>query len=112
MEQTRFDAIARTLSTTRSRRGTFRALAAAGIGFGALRLGLDQADAKGKKKVTARCHKSDECGGTLQCKKANSQHTYTKTQKRCCVKVGDHCNDGKDCCGVDVICNGGFCQSA
>jgi hypothetical protein len=60
MEHTRIDAIARTLSTTRSRRGTFRALAAAEIGLGALLLGLDQADAKGKKKVTARCHKSDE----------------------------------------------------
>jgi hypothetical protein len=114
MEHTRFDAITRTLTTTSTRRDTFRALAAAGLGLGALRLGLDQADAKGKgkKKVTARCHSTDECSGTLQCQKANSQHTYAKTQKRCCVKEGDPCNDGKDCCGIDVICNGGKCDNA
>jgi hypothetical protein len=112
MEHTRFDAIARTLSATGTRRGTFRALAAAGIGLGALRLGLDQADAKGKKKVTARCRKTEECSGKLRCKKANSQNFYPKTQKRCCIKVGDNCNQGIDCCGVDVICNGGICSKA
>jgi hypothetical protein len=51
-------------------------------------------------------------GLTLLCKKANSQKHFPKTEKRCCVKEGGHCNDGIDCCGVDVICNGGFCQSA
>lgn len=112
MEHARFDAIARTLSVPRTRRDTFRTLAAAGLGLGVLRLGLERAGAKGKKKVTARCSQTEECSGNLQCKKANSQHTFAKTEKRCCVTEGEPCNDGVDCCGVDVICNGGFCQSA
>jgi hypothetical protein len=112
MEHARFDSIARTLSTPGTRRGAFRALAAAGLGLGAARLGLDAAGAKGKKKVTARCSKTEECSGNLQCKKANSQNFYPKTEKRCCVKEGGNCNQGIDCCGVDVICNGGQCQSA
>jgi hypothetical protein len=92
-------------------------MTASGLGLGLLRLGLGGTAAKGKGKgkgkgVTARCKKTDECSGNLQCKKANSQHYYEKTQKRCCIKEGGRCNDGFECCGVDVICNGGYCQSA
>lgn len=45
-------------------------------------------------------------------KKANSQHSYEETVKRCCIEEGDPCDQGYECCGVDVICNGGYCQGA
>src|SRR3954469_9307526 len=99
MEHVRFDAIARTLSTPGTRRDTFRALAAAGLGLGVMRLGLESAGAKSKKKVTDRCSQTEECAGTLLCQKANSQHHFPKTEKRCCVKEKGTCNDGIDCCG-------------
>ena len=110
MESTRFDSLSRKLASTSSRRSTFRGIAAAGLGLGLASIGIMSASAK--KKVHARCKKSDECGGGLKCQKANSQHTYATTKKRCCVPVGGHCDDGIDCCGIDVICNGGYCDKA
>lgn len=111
MESTRFDSLSRQLASTSSRRSTFRGIAAAGLGLGLATVGIKSASAK--KKLNARCKKSDECGGGLTCKKSNSQNScYAKTQKRCCKPVGSNCNDGCDCCGVDVICNGGICSKA
>ena len=119
MDSTRFDALARSLSTAGSRRRAFHTLAAAGAGLGLAQLGFGVAAGKkkrhkkGKKKLGARCKKSAECKGDLLCKNANSQNScYDQTERRCCKKEGAQCNDGCDCCGVDVICNGGFCQSA
>ena len=116
MESNRFDAITRTLTSTGSRRGAVRAMAVAGLGLGMTRLGLENAAAKKKKKkknLSARCGKTDECKGNLLCQNANSQNgCYDQTEKRCCKKEGEHCEDGCECCGVDVICNGNFCQSA
>jgi hypothetical protein len=115
MDGTRFDGMARTFSATDSRRGMFKTMAAAGLGLGLSSVGLGQALGKGKKggkKVTARCKKTEECSGKLVCKKANSQHYYEETKKRCCIKEGGRCDQGYECCGVDVICNGGYCQSA
>src|ERR1044072_8365279 len=88
MESTRFDGLSRQLASTSTRRGTFRGLAAAGLGLGVASIGSKSAAAK--KKVQARCRKSDECGGGLRCKKANSQNFYPKTEKRCCIEVGGH----------------------
>ena len=118
MDSARFDGMARTLSATESRRGMFKTMAAAGLGLGLSSIGLGEALGKGKgkkkgnKKVTARCKKSYECSGKLACKKANSQNYYEETEKRCCIEEGDPCDQGYECCGVDVICNGGYCQSA
>ena len=114
MDSTRFDVMARGLSGTDTRRGMFRTLAAAGLGLGLASVGLGEALGKGKgnKKVTARCKKSEECSGKLVCKKANSQHYYEETKKRCCIEESDPCDQGYECCGIDVICNGGYCQSA
>ena len=116
MENSRFDSLTRTLAATGSRRGAFRTMAAAGVGLGLTRLGLEQslaAKKKKKKNLGARCGKADECKGNLLCKNSNSQNgCYDQTEKRCCVKEDQPCEDGCDCCGVDVICNGGFCQSA
>lgn len=118
MDSTRFDVLARRLSGTDTRRGVFKTLAAAGLGLGLGAAGLGEAlgkkkqKGKGKKDVTARCKKSEECSGKLVCRKANSQHYYDETVKRCCIEEGDPCDQGYECCGVDVICNGGYCQSA
>ena len=117
MDSTRFDVMARGLSATDTRRGMLRALAATGLGLGLGGVALGEALGKGKgkkgrKKVTARCKKSEECSGKLVCKKANSQNYYEETKKRCCIEEGDPCDQGYECCGVDVICNGGYCQSA
>jgi hypothetical protein len=120
MDSTRFDGMARKLSATETRRGMFKTMAAAGLGLGLSSVGLSEALGKGKGKkgkkgnkgVTARCKKSDECSGKLRCKKANSQNYYEETEKRCCIEEGGSCDKGYECCGVDVICNGGYCQSA
>lgn len=105
MESTRFDNM--------TRRMALKTVGAAGLGLGLARLGLDSAAAgKKKKKVTERCKSSDQCGAGLVCKRANSQNYYPKTEERCCRPVGESCDQGIDCCGVDVICNGGICQKA
>lgn len=119
MDSMRFDVLARSLSGTETRRGMFKTMAAAGLGLGLSGIGLSEAlgkkkkkKGKGKKDVTARCKKSEECSGKLVCRKANSQNYYDETVKRCCIEEGDPCGVGYECCGVDVICNGGYCQSA
>jgi hypothetical protein len=110
MDQARFDFLTRTLTATRSRRDTFRSLAIVSLSFGAVHLGVEHAAAKGKK-LRARCKKTEDCKGKLVCKKANAQHHYPKTQKRCCVKKGGRCEDFLDCCGIDVKCDGVKCVS-
>ena len=118
MDSTHFDGITRDFAGSTTRRQTLRTLAAAGLGLGITRLGLSATEAakgkgKGKKKgVTERCKKSDQCGGGLSCKPANSQNFYPETEKRCCKPVGAKCDDGIECCGIDVICNGGYCSNA
>lgn len=118
MDSTRFDSFTRILSVSDSRRGVVRTLSALGAG-----LGLTQfvpapiAEAgkkrKRKKKLSKRCKKNKQCKGNLLCKKSNSQNScFPSNKKRCCVKEGKPCDDSCDCCGIDVICNGGFCQSA
>lgn len=119
MESMRFDALTRTLTRTDSRRGVLRGLATAGLGVGLGVVGLSGAEAKrrnkkkkGHKGLTQFCQKSVECKGDYVCKLANSQHYFDETEKRCCIEEGDPCDQGYECCGVDVICNGGYCQSA
>jgi hypothetical protein len=62
------------------------------------------------------CTKSSQCKGDLLCATANSQNSCPgqATGTFCCVQseVQAHCEDGCDCCGVSVICNGGFCDNA
>ena len=118
MDSARFDVMARRLSAADTRRGMFKTMAAAGLGLGLSAAGLGQVIGKGKgkkkggKMVAARCKKTDECSGKLVCKKANSQHSYEETKKRCCIEEGGRRDQGYECCGVAVICNGGYCQSA
>lgn len=116
MDSTRFDAISRELAGVSTRRSAIRTFAATGLGLGLAKLGVEAADArkkKGKKKnVTERCKKDEQCKGGLQCKIANSQNYYPESEKRCCKPIGAKCDQGIECCGVDVICNGGYCQGA
>ncbi len=113
MDRKRFDPLTTRLVESETRRSTLRALAAGAVATGFSGLGLREALAKKKKSLGARCKKTDDCKGKLLCKPSNSQNScYDATQKRCCKKEGAECNDGCECCGVDVICNGGYCQSA
>jgi hypothetical protein len=112
VESTRFDTFSRELAGSSSRRSAIRTLAAAGLGLGLAGIGLTSAAAGGKKKLGQRCKKSSECKGGLKCKKANSENgCFAKTEERCCKPLGAPCNDGCDCCGVGVICNGGYCDA-
>ena len=115
----RFDSMARTLSASDSRRGAVKSLVALGVGLGLTRIGAVEAKNKGKSKKKGkkdlgdRCRKEYECRGNYECRNANSQNScYASTEKRCCKKEGQPCDDGCECCGVDVIRNGGYCQSA
>jgi hypothetical protein len=127
MDNTRFDRLTRELLSVDSRRNAVRTLAAASLGLGLLRFGSSRAVAKNKKKKNKKknqntrdlresCSKTYQCKGDLLCQPANSQQSCPgqETGKFCCVEtdVQAKCNDSCDCCGLDVICNGGFCQSA
>ena len=118
MDSMRFDTLSRTISGVSSRRQALRTVATLGLGLGLARVGLAvspaEAAKKGKKKALGeRCSNKDTCSSGLKCKKANSQNScYAETEKRCCKPIGARCNDGCECCGVDVICNGGYCQGA
>ena len=127
LDSTRFDILTRTLSSTESRREAVRTLTAAGLGLGVTRLGLGTALAgkhKGKRKrkkkntkdLREECSKTSQCKGDLLCRFANSQQSCPgqETGKFCCVEtdVQAPCEDSCDCCGLDIICNDGYCQSA
>jgi hypothetical protein len=62
------------------------------------------------------CTYDGQCIGDLVCQVANSQNGNPEraNQPVCCVPADVHapCEDGSDCCGVSVICNGGYCQSS
>jgi hypothetical protein len=120
MDTTRFDALARHLAEPTARRAALKTLAATGLAVGLTRVGLQPAptDAKkgknGKKKpLGERCKKSKTCANGLSCQIANSHNgCYPESEKRCCKPIGADCDNGCDCCGIDVICNGGYCQQS
>jgi hypothetical protein len=118
MDKRRFDWLGTWLATNDSRRMTLRALGAGILASGLSGLGLREATAKhkkkkGKKAVTQTCKTSSQCKGSLVCQLANSQNSsFPTTVKRCCKKLGERCDDGGECCGIDVICNGHFCDAA
>lgn len=62
------------------------------------------------------CTYDAECIGELVCQVANSQNGNPERANTpvCCVPpdVQARCDNGSDCCGVSVICNGGYCQSS
>jgi uncharacterized protein HemX len=138
MDNSRFDQLARKLSAAESRRGAVTTLAAASLGLGLTRFGLGDALARKKKNkkkkkkkknknnntnpnentknLSEACSNTDECIGDLLCQVANSQQSCPGQEvgTYCCVPtdVQAQCNTSCDCCGLDVICNGGYCQSA
>jgi len=125
LDSTRFDTLTRALSSAESRRGLVTTLALS-LGLGVTALGLEDALArrhhhkhkkKKKKKGTNSkvlrqvCTKNYQCEGDLVCQLANSENGCgQETGKHCCVLEGGSCEDGCDCCGVGVICNGKKCD--
>jgi hypothetical protein len=119
VESNRFDSLARSLSAGESRRGAIKALAVSGLALGMARFGLGQADAKKKrKKLGQTCKKSKQCKGSLVCQITDEVPDPDQicrdvpAAKRCCVKLGERCDHGCDCCGTNVICNGHICETA
>ena len=119
MDTMKFDTLSRTLSGATTRRDALRTFAAIGLSLGLGHAGLELAAAKSKKgkgkkkKLGDRCSSKDTCAGGLQCKVSNSQNScYPTSEQRCCKPTGASCDNGCECCGVDVICNGGYCQQA
>jgi hypothetical protein len=91
------------------------------VGKRKLKKHLRHGDAKGACAVDTiglqqPCSSDYQCVGDLVCQVANSQNGNPEraNQPVCCVPpdVQARCDDGSDCCGVDVICNGGYCQGA
>jgi len=62
------------------------------------------------------CTKDSQCVGSLLCQAANSQNSCPGQESGtfCCVEteVQAPCDTSCDCCGIDVICNGGYCDNA
>jgi hypothetical protein len=133
LDSARFDELTRGLLSANSRREVVKTIAA-GVGVSVGWLGLQQeltkarGKGKGKKKrrrkkhrhfntkaLLESCKTNKECVGDLLCQTANSQNGCPgNVGKVCCAQadVQAPCNDGCDCCGVSVICNGGYCDSA
>jgi hypothetical protein len=128
MESTRFDAISRVLAGMSSRRNAMRTIAAGGLGLSLGATGLELEDALARKHrrhrkkknkkgtdtkvVRQTCQKTYQCQGDLVCQVANSENGCgQEVGKHCCVPLGGPCDDGCDCCGVGVICNGGYCDA-
>ena len=122
MDTTRFDAIARQLAAPTARRAALKTLAATGLAVGLTRVGLHAVptDAKKRKKkkgpkkpLGESCSKSKTCANGLSCQIANDSQTCSGlSEKRCCKPIGADCDDGCECCGANVICNGGYCQQS
>ncbi len=128
MDTTRFDAIARHLAEPTARRAALKTLTATGLAVGLTRVGLHAfpTDAKngkngkkGKKKKGPKkplgetCTKSKTCANGLSCQIANDSQTCDGlSDKRCCKPIGARCDDGCECCGTNVICNGHYCQQS
>ena len=116
MDTNRFDQVVHQFAQPSTRRNAIRLGIISVLGITMAIVGADHALAgkrNKKKSVTERCNKRDQCGGGLTCKPANVQNScIDSTEKRCREPVRASCNDGCECCGTGVICNGGYCDQA
>jgi hypothetical protein len=112
MQADRLDALARAMTTARSRRGTLGIVLSASLGV----LGVSAAAAgkkphrKPKKKKSVKpkqlrqpCTRGkDRCAGNLTCDTPTTRHTCSSTVQGastwCCVPPGGSCTEC-DCCG-------------
>lgn len=113
MDTTRFDAIARRLSASDSRRGVVTRLAAAGLGLGLMP--RDDARAKNKKK---RCRKRKQtcggsnakCCGSLVCQDVpGCGPPDAPGGAYCCSKPQGSCASACDCCDFGQCVEGTCC---
>jgi len=107
MDGTRFDAIARQLSTIRSRRETVKAAAVASLGLGLAGLGAGDAEAKKRKKRCKKLGQGCKPGGKRKC--CTKQDLICGEARdnaggnRCCKSFGTLCSVPAECCG-DLAC--------
>ena len=128
MDQTRFDAVTRTLSRIPSRRDVLRGLASAGLGLGSLRLSTVAA-AKKKRKGKKKQKKCAEAGqttskkrkrccqglvqdGTGRCAQPASDCIPATCGPTACGNLPDGCGGTLNCggCASNSLCDAGVCQ--
>jgi hypothetical protein len=115
MDGTHFDSLTRRLSTSSTRRRFWLAVGGGTLGLAFAQVGPVQARDLPRcfgKKTGERCSGRTFCCGGNVCDYANAQHYYETTEKRCCKPTGAPCQKHRDCCGLDVLCDGGYCVMA
>jgi hypothetical protein len=120
MDPRRFDTLAKTLSTSGTRRGALTALLAGTLGL----LGLSQ-PAQGRKRrgdrdVTIQGPCGDGSGPDNVCERPRDcctgicERSQPDKPKRCrCRRRDQPCTQSRNCCqgaGQDLVCDGGTCQ--
>lgn len=99
MDQTRFDTLTRALGGSRTRRGTFRALAGAVVA--ALAVRRQNASAQ-----TGWLDLGEGCQSDLQCLEGVCDYVVQTADTRCCAYEGGRCGGDHMCCG-SLICGAG-----
>jgi len=106
MDDKRFDLLAKSISSGRSRRSLLRSLAAA---FGVAALGIDQASAAPPAGKPTKCY-----GEHSRCTNAKQCCSGICTNRTCAPAVpvdpcaGKNCDDGNEC--TTDSCSGGVCS--
>jgi parallel beta-helix repeat protein len=128
VDQTRFDAVTRTLSRIPSRRDILRGLASAGLGLGSLRLSTVAAAKKKpkRKKKQKKCSKAGQttskkrkrcCQGLVQdgtgrCAQPASDCIPSTCGPTACGNLPDGCGGTLNCggCASNSLCDAGVCR--
>lgn len=130
MDDTRFDALARTVGAVTTRRTALSGVAAGILGSVGLAAVLDDVEAQNRRRRRNRdrrrggrkncgaqyagCNKGGDCCTGLICKElrnpsAEANFSGTCAYKRGCGKKNDYCDKNRDCCRK-FRCGGRKCK--
>lgn len=107
MDARRFDAFAKSLSTTGDRRAATRALTAALLASISLR--ERPAAASSCRQRRDRCDVTEDCCDHLACRTIAACYGARRNGTRCCATHNDRCHDDCDCCGT-LLCLNHHCR--
>lgn len=112
MDGQKFDALARIVGATRSRRGVLGTLgggALAAFGLRGASAQIETLDCRGERQT---CDNADECcgGGRTGCDRIsrNCDRRSLRGEDRCCGKRDAACLDSCDCCR-GLVCDSNRC---
>ena len=122
MDDARFDSLARTLSTTPTRRGILTALVRGAVGTtlaAVVAVPRSEEAAADCRRIGDPCTRGRQCCGHAHKRTICSlnKHAGAPSEPTCCVPKGKRCNLSIECCGSDttVACVGpageGRCRS-